>query len=55
MLTLVIHPDPVNHQSRASYDHYSLLATIEDVFHLPRLGSAATATPLTPLLVGGGH
>ena len=37
------------------YDHYSLLATIEDVFHLPRLGSAATATPLTPLLVGGGH
>lgn len=35
------------------YDHYSLLATIEDLFGLPRLGAAATAQPLTPLIAGG--
>ena len=35
------------------YDHYSLLATIEDIFGLPRLGAAATARPLTPLIAGG--
>jgi hypothetical protein len=28
------------------YDHYSLLATIEDLFGLPRLGAAATAHSL---------
>jgi len=32
------------------YDHYSLLATIEDLFGLPRLGAAATARPLAPLI-----
>lgn len=35
------------------HDHYSLLATIEDLFGLPRLGAAATALSLTPLLSGG--
>jgi hypothetical protein len=37
------------------YDHYSLLATIEDIFGLPRLGAAATALPLTQLIASGGH
>jgi hypothetical protein len=32
------------------FDHYSLLATIEDIFGLKRLGAAATARPLTQLL-----
>ena len=34
----------------ASYDHYSLLAAIEDAFGLPRLGAARDARPLTDLL-----
>lgn len=42
-------------QSDMPYDHYSLLATIEDLFGLPRLRAAATAQPLTPLLAGAGH
>ena len=33
--------------STVQADHYSLLATIEDGLGLPRLGSAATATPLS--------
>ena len=33
------------------YDHYSLLATIEDLLGLPRLGGAVTAVPLA----GAGH
>jgi len=32
------------------YDHYSLLATIEDELRLPRLGLAAQATPMSDLL-----
>ncbi len=37
-------------------DHYSVLQTIEDLLHLPRLGRAACpCTPsLQPLLVNGG-
>ena len=31
---------------RHSYSHYSLLATLEDRFHLPRLRNARSATPL---------
>src|ERR1700704_2819996 len=38
VLTLVIRPDPVLRRSARPYDHYSLLATIEDQFRLPRLG-----------------
>jgi hypothetical protein len=34
----------------APYDHYSLLATIEDLFRLPRLGAAKDARPVTELL-----
>lgn len=50
VLTLVIHPDPLIHRSDRSYNHYSLLATIEDELGLPRLGAAAQATPMNDLL-----
>ena len=50
VLTLVIHPDPLLHHSDRSYNHYSLLATIEDDLGLPRLGAAAQATPIDDLL-----
>jgi hypothetical protein len=50
VLTLVIRADPVNHQSSQPYDHYSLLATIEDQLGVPRLGQAANAKPMTDLL-----
>ena len=33
-----------------AHDHYSLLATIEDLFGLPRLGLAKDAKPMTELL-----
>jgi hypothetical protein len=39
-------------QTETRYDHYSLLATIEDRYGLPRLGAAATAQPLERLLGG---
>jgi hypothetical protein len=50
VLTLVIHSDPVIHQSNKAYDHYSLLASIEDTLGLPRLGAAAQASPMSDLL-----
>ncbi len=50
VLTLVIRPDPLAHQSARPYDHYSLLATIEDRLGVARLGQAAQATPMTDLL-----
>ena len=50
VLTLVIHPNPALHSSARLYDHYSLLATIEDELKLPRLGLAAQATPMTDLI-----
>ncbi len=34
----------------APYDHYSLLATIEDLYGLPRLGAAKDARPIAQLL-----
>ena len=52
VLTLVIRPDPLVHNSPRPYDHYSMLATIEDQLLLPRLGLAAQATPMTDLLAG---
>jgi protocatechuate 3,4-dioxygenase beta subunit len=33
----------------STYDHFSLLRTIEDIFALPYLGSAATANPITEI------
>jgi len=50
VLTLAIQADPLNHSSARPYNHYSLLAAIEDRFGLARLGSAAQAEPMTDLL-----
>jgi phospholipase C len=50
VLTLVIHQDPLAHQSSHLYDHYSLLATIEDQLGVPRLGLAAQAPPMSDLM-----
>jgi len=36
--------------SDQAYDHYSLLATVEDLLGLPRLGEAAAAEPLADLM-----
>jgi phosphatidylinositol-3-phosphatase len=47
---IVAAPDLASNRVDASYDHYSLLAGIEDVFGLPRLGAAKNARPLTDLL-----
>jgi len=50
VLTLFIRPNPLVHRSAKPYDHYSLLATIEDQLGVARLGHAAQATPMTDLL-----
>jgi len=50
VLTLIIRPDPATHTSAKPYDHYSLLATIEDELGVARLGQAAHATPMTDLI-----
>jgi phosphatidylinositol-3-phosphatase len=52
VLTLVIRPNQLVHSSARPYDHYSLLATIEDQLGVARLGMAAQATPMTDLLAG---
>jgi len=49
VLTLIIRPNPVNHRSAKPYDHYSLLATIEDMLGVARLGQAAHSAPMTDL------
>jgi phospholipase C len=49
VLTLVIKPDPETHTSSAAYNHYSLLATIEDRLGVPRLGAAGKAAAITDL------
>ncbi len=51
VLTLVIHPGTIVHSSARAYDHYSLLASIEDRFKLPRLGQAAQANAMDDLLM----
>jgi hypothetical protein len=50
VVTLVIHPNPLIHKSSLPYDHYSLLATIEDRLGVSRLGLAAEANAMTDLL-----
>jgi phospholipase C len=50
--TLVVAPDLAAHQTAVAYDHYSLLATIEDRLGVPRLGRAARAQPMGDLLTG---
>ncbi|HYR47653.1 MAG TPA: alkaline phosphatase family protein [Candidatus Polarisedimenticolia bacterium] len=49
VLTLVLRPDVKHRVSAVSYDHYSLLATIEDILGVPRLANAARATPMRDL------
>jgi hypothetical protein len=50
---IVLTKDTTATRVESQYDHYSLLATIEDLYRLPRLGAATTARPLTPLLPVG--
>jgi hypothetical protein len=45
--TLIVAPNLTGHLATAAYDHYSLLATIEDRLGLPRLGNAASAQPIS--------
>jgi phospholipase C len=47
---IVATPDLATRRVDGFYDHYSLLATIEDHFALPRLGAAKDARLLTDLL-----
>jgi len=49
---IVLTKDGTAKRDEARYDHYSLLATVEDLLGLPRLGGAVTARPLTQLLAG---
>lgn len=50
VLTLVIHPRPLEHASNLPYNHYSLLATIEDALGVPRLGHAVNALAMSDLV-----
>src|SRR5438309_1130503 len=50
VLTLVIAPGKSHLTSSKQYNHYSLLATIEDLMGVGRLGAAAQATPMTDLI-----
>ena len=47
---IVASPDLESRNIDGVYDHYSLLAAIEDLYDLPRLGAAKDARPLTNLL-----
>jgi len=49
---IVLTKDAVATRIETEYDHYSLLATIEDTFGLGRLGAAATARPLARMAAG---
>ena len=53
ILTLVIRPGAPHATSNRYYDHYSLLATIENRFGVARLGAAGQAAPLTDLMISG--
>jgi phospholipase C len=54
VLTLAIQPNPAERASARSYNHYSLLATIEDRLGLARLGKAADTSAMTDLVVNPG-
>ena len=53
VLTVVVRPNPMVHSSRQAYNHYCLLATIEDQLGLARLGAAARATAMNDLMAAG--
>jgi hypothetical protein len=50
VLTLVVAPGKRHVTSSHAYTHYSLLATIEDLLGVGRLGQAASASPMTDLV-----
>ena len=50
VLTFVIAPGLGHRTSQTRYTHYSLLATIEDLLGVGRLGQAASATPMNDLI-----
>lgn len=50
VLTLVIAHGGSHRASSRVYTHYSLLATVEDLLGVKRLGESAQATPMTDLL-----
>jgi len=52
---IIITKEAAPRRIESRYDHYSLLATIQDLYGLPRLGAAATAQPLTRLVAGEGR
>lgn len=49
---LVVAPRLAAHTTAVRHDHYSLLATVEDLLGVPRLGASARAQALTELLGG---
>ena len=51
---IVATPSLTSREIDGAYDHYSLLATIEDLFVLPRLGAAGNARSLAPVIASGG-
>jgi phosphatidylinositol-3-phosphatase len=52
VLTLVVAPGMTHRASAREYTHYSLLATIEDLLGVKRLGESSQASPMTDLLQG---
>ena len=50
VLTLVVTPAGRHTVSRRPYNHYSLLATVEDLLGVARLANARQATPMRDLL-----
>ena len=50
VLTLVITPSGGHRVSERAYNHYSLLATIEDVLGVKRLGEASSASAMSDLV-----
>ncbi len=50
VLTLVVSPHGTHNVSNQPYTHYSLLATIEDLLGVGRLGNAAQATPMSDVV-----
>ena len=50
VLSLVVTPHQSHRVSKQAYNHYSLLATIEDLLGVGRLGQAAGATAMSDLV-----
>jgi hypothetical protein len=50
VLTLIVAAGLPHRESLKPYDHYSLLATVEDLLGVGRLGAAAKAQPMSDLL-----